>query len=43
MDVVPEPLAELVHRAAATTPAYPGDLATVRRRWRTRRAVAGPC
>ncbi|MEU5788080.1 hypothetical protein ABZ754_10150 [Micromonospora purpureochromogenes] len=37
MDVVPEALAELVHRAATTTPAHPGDLATVRRRWRARR------
>ncbi|MEH0821579.1 MULTISPECIES: hypothetical protein [unclassified Micromonospora] len=37
MDVVPEPLTELVHRAAATTPAYPADLAGVRRRWRARR------
>lgn len=37
MDVVPEPLTELVHRAAATTPAYPSDLAGVRRRWQARR------
>ncbi|MEH1056194.1 hypothetical protein V6U89_13380 [Micromonospora sp. CPCC 206171] len=37
MDVVPEPLTELVHRAAATMPAYPADLAGMRRRWQARR------
>ncbi|MGW9197922.1 hypothetical protein [Micromonospora chersina] len=47
MDVVPEDLAELVHRAARATAPYPADLATLRRRARVRRrrrtatAVAG--
>ncbi|MEU5530572.1 hypothetical protein ABZ744_26910 [Micromonospora chersina] len=47
MDVVPEDLAELVHRAARATAPYPADLATLRRRARLRRrrrtatAVAG--
>ncbi|MEU1684634.1 hypothetical protein [Micromonospora sp. NPDC005707] len=47
MDVVPEDLAELVHRAARATAPYPADLAALRRRARVRRrrrtatAVAG--
>ncbi|NES30586.1 hypothetical protein GCE86_22755 [Micromonospora terminaliae] len=47
MDVVPEDLAELIHRAARATAPYPADLAALRRRARARRrrrtttAVAG--
>ncbi|KAB1915350.1 hypothetical protein [Micromonospora sp. AMSO31t] len=37
MDVVPEDLAELVHRAARATGPHPADLATIRRRARARR------
>ncbi|MGY0004488.1 hypothetical protein [Micromonospora sp. I033] len=37
MDVVPEDLAELVHRAARATGSHPADLATIRRRARARR------
>ncbi|MGR6322310.1 hypothetical protein Q2K19_14070 [Micromonospora soli] len=37
MDVIPEDLTDLVHRAASTTAAHPADLATVRGRARARR------
>ncbi|MFI6328194.1 hypothetical protein ACIBBG_07870 [Micromonospora chersina] len=41
MDVVPEDLAELVHRAARATGPHPADLAAIRRRARARRRRRG--
>lgn len=37
MNVVPDELAEVVHRAAAGTAEYPVDLSGIERRWRRRR------
>ncbi|MEU4370343.1 hypothetical protein [Micromonospora chersina] len=41
MDVVPDDLAELVHRAARATGPHPADLAAIRRRARARRRRRG--
>ncbi|BCB86928.1 hypothetical protein Psuf_042410 [Phytohabitans suffuscus] len=44
MSLIPDELAEVVHRAATGTAAYPTDLGEVERRWRRRRrrrAVVG--